>query len=126
MAGMDTGLTNVLVAAVSGGGGVLLARELIGGLVRMARGVSGRISTKQVDLAAQVDRERTRADEADTRADDAERRYDTERANRRKVDTYAWGLERKLAQAGIVNDVPPPILTDTITPAELREIRGNP
>lgn len=121
---MDVNLTTVLVAAASGGGGVLIVRELIGGFVKMGRGVAGRISNRQQQVAVERDAAVAAQAKAEAERDDAERRVDVERRNRRNVDNYAWQLEHLLAANNVTNTVAQPVIEDTMTAAQVRQIRG--
>jgi hypothetical protein len=111
--------TDTWVTIIGSGGGVLILREILGGLARHRRGVALRERDRKRDLAVELQR-------AVLRADTAEDARDREVRNRRLVERRAAHMERTLILHGLDAAVPPePVLEDTITPAQMRELRGD-
>lgn len=109
--------TTILVAALSGGGGVLVVREVIGVIVKIGRGVSGKISTRRADVIEERDQARDETAAAEANADRWHRNW-------QRQYTYSGMLEHLLAQSGIQQPAAQPVFEDTITVAQLRQIRG--
>ncbi len=120
---MAIDVTTVLVATVSGGGAAFILHEVFGGIGKLGRGVAGRLSKRTSDIVTARAEAEKRADRAESGEAKAQHLYDVERQNRRRVDNYAWQLEHLLAQNGITNTVAQPVIEDTMTPAQMQEIR---
>lgn len=108
----------MLVAALGAGGLGAILREIFAGIGKLARGVSLKESGRKDDLVAERDR-------AIARADHLERERDAENRNRRRTETYAAALLRIIVVNGYTGVLPAePVIEDTITPAQLRQIKG--
>jgi hypothetical protein len=105
--------TTLIVAVLGTGGVSVFLREIIAGAGKIGRGVSLRSRDRQRDLVRELST--------------ALANYERERANRWAVEDYAARLRRKAIERGDERDLPaPPVLVDTISPAEMRELRSQP
>lgn len=101
-----------LLVAMGGGAGLAKFAE---GLVKIRSGMSAKESARKVDIVRQ-------RDEAIARERRAWQQADDEAEKRRKIQEWAAHLSRQLIVAGI-NPAPEPVLEETITRAELDQLR---
>lgn len=105
-----------ILAVVLGAGGIgALLRDGIGAIGKVASGMSARESKRKVDIVQQRDAALAREARAWTLVD-------AEAAKRRRVQEWAAMLQRQLILAGI-DPTPEPVLEQTITKAQLKELR---
>ncbi|MDZ4044698.1 MAG: hypothetical protein U1E32_02835, partial [Rhodoglobus sp.] len=101
-------------SSVPVGWGAML-REIFAAVGKLLGGMSARESTRKVDIVQQRDAALAREARAWTLVD-------AEAAKRRRVQEWAAMLQRQLILAGI-DPTPEPVLEQTITKAQLAELR---
>lgn len=106
----------IVVAALGAGGIGALLREIVSGATKIAGGMSARESKRADDIVQQ------RA-EAIAREEKAWRQVDAEAKKRRAALDYAARLRRRLIELGVVDPEPEPSFEQTITRAQLSELR---
>jgi hypothetical protein len=105
-----------IIAAVLGAGGVgAMLREIFAAVGKLLGGMSARESTRKVDIVQQRDAALARESRAWTLVD-------AEAEKRRKTQEYAARLRRQIIGLGGEPD-PEPVLEQTITKAQLAELR---